>query len=76
MNAESVRQLERANDALNNAVQHLRDAFGTNGGHVENLAIRPVLLDAIAAKAALGDLISAAKCDGDEVIVRKMLKGN
>lgn len=76
MNHESLRQLERANDALNNAVQHLRDAFGTNGGHVENLAIRPVLLDAIAAKAALGDLISAAKCDGDEVRVRRILKGN
>ncbi len=76
MNHESLRQLERANDTLNNAVAHLRDAFGTNHGHVENLAIRPVLLDAIAAKAALGDLISAAKCDGDEMIVRKMLKGN
>ena len=76
MNHESLRQLERANDSLNNAVQHLRDAFGTNDGHVENLAIRPVLLDVIAAKASLGDLISAAKCDGDEVIVKKLLRGN
>lgn len=64
MYSESLNQLQAALDKLGIVTQHLRDAH-KDTTHVEGLAIRPAILARYELRKLIEEVVSAAKCDGD-----------
>ena len=64
MTAESLNQIQLALDKLGIVTQHLRDAH-RDTTHVEGLAIRPAILASYELRKLIDEVVSAAKCDGD-----------
>ena len=64
MYSELLNQIQAALDKLGIVTQHLRDAH-KDTTHVEGLAIRPAILASYELRKLIEEVVSAAKCDGD-----------
>ena len=73
MTTEALNQLLRASDYVANVTQRLAAAHCA-ANYVEGIAIRPALKAARELHAQIGDLISAAKCDQDQILAISALK--